>query len=50
MAGATFRLNTRWSAGADYSWRDRLTAASDPVSEVTVYANCWINKRDRLNT
>lgn len=48
-AGATVRLNSLWSAGTDYSWRDRLTATSDPVSEVTVYANYKINSRDRLN-
>lgn len=47
--GASYRLNKAWSGGADYSWRDRLTAASSPVSEATLYANYKISDHNRLN-
>lgn len=48
-AGANYRFNKIWSAGADYSWRDKLTAASSPVSEAIVYANYRISDNNRLN-
>jgi len=49
VVGASYRHSKLWSAGADYSWRDKLTAASEPLSEVTVYANYKINATNRLN-
>jgi hypothetical protein len=47
--GANYRLSKVWSAGADYSWRGKLTATSEPLSEATVYANYKINAANRLN-
>jgi hypothetical protein len=47
-AGASYRINKIWSAGADYSWRDKLTATSSPVSEATLYANRKINDHNKF--
>jgi len=47
--GASYRFSKLWSVGADYSWRDKLIATSEPVSEATVYANYRINNNNRLN-
>lgn len=47
--GASYRINRIWSAGADYSWRDKQTATSSPMSEATVYANYRISDHNRLN-
>lgn len=47
--GASYRFSKLWSAGADYSWRDKLIATSDPVREATVYANYRISDENRLN-
>jgi hypothetical protein len=38
-AGSSYRFSKFWSAGADYTWREKLTATGDQVSEATVYAN-----------
>lgn len=48
-AGTGFRINKKWSAGADYTWRAKLTATSSPVSEATLYGNYKINEEYRLN-
>lgn len=48
-AGGGVRLNKTWTAGADYSWRDRLTPRSAPLSEATIYANYRVNDQDRMN-
>jgi hypothetical protein len=48
-AGASYRFNRTWSAGADYAWRERLTAGGDEISEATVYANYRINDSNKLN-
>jgi hypothetical protein len=47
--GASYRINRTWSAGADYSWRDRQTATSSQMSEATVYANYRIDAHNKLN-
>lgn len=47
--GTSYRFSKLWSAGADYSWRDKLTATSEPVSEATVYANYRVSDGNRLN-
>lgn len=47
--GAGHRFNKDWSAGADYSWRGKLTATSSPVSEVTLYGNYKLNDQYRFN-
>lgn len=47
--GASYRFSKLWAVGADYSWRDKLTATSEPVSEATVYANYRISDDNRLN-
>jgi hypothetical protein len=47
--GTGYRLNKTWSAGADYSWRDKLTATSSPVREATLYANYKLNDHNRIN-
>jgi hypothetical protein len=46
--GTGYRLNKTWSGGADYSWRDKLTATSSPVSEASLYANYKLNDHSRL--
>lgn len=46
--GASMRLSRLWSGGADYSWRDKLTPTSSPMSEATVYANYRLSDRNRL--
>ena len=47
--GASHRINNTWSAGADYSWRDKQTATSAPIREMTLYANYKINDHNKLN-
>ena len=47
--GTGYRLNKAWSGGVDYSWRDKLTATSSPVSEATLYANYKLNDYNRIN-
>lgn len=47
--GASYRFSKLWSAGADYSWRDKLTATSEPLSEATLYAHYRISDDKRLN-
>jgi hypothetical protein len=47
--GTGYRLNKTWSAGADYSWRGKLTATSSAVSEATLYANYRLNDHNRIN-
>lgn len=49
IVGASYRLNRNWSAGADYSWRDKQTAANASVSEAMVYANYKISDHNKLN-
>lgn len=48
-AGAGYRFDKLWSAGADYAWRERLTAGGDEISEATVYVNYRIDDHNRLN-
>jgi hypothetical protein len=48
-AGTGYRVSKAWSAGADYSWRGKLTATSSPVSEATLYGNYRVNDQYRLN-
>ena len=47
--GASHRLNRTWSAGADYSWRDKQTATSSAISEATLYANYKFSDHNKLN-
>jgi hypothetical protein len=48
-AGASYRYNKIWSAGADYAWREKLTATGDEISEATVYANYKISDHNKIN-
>ena len=48
-AGASYRISKAWSFGADYGWRDRLTATSSPVSEATFYANHKLSEHNRVS-
>lgn len=48
-AGTSYRYNKIWSVGADYAWREKLTAGGDEVSEATVYANYKISDHDKIN-
>lgn len=47
--GTGYRISKTWSAGADYGWRDKLTATSSPVSEATLYANYKLSNHNRIN-
>jgi len=47
-AGASYRINKTWSAGADYNWRNKLTATSSPVSEASLYANYKIDGHNKF--
>lgn len=48
-AGTSYRYDKIWSLGADYAWREKLTAGSDEISEATVYANYKFSDQNRLN-
>lgn len=47
--GVGYRFNKTWSGGADYSWRERLTATSSPVSEAMFFANYRLSAHNKLN-
>lgn len=48
-AGTGFRINRNWSAGADYTWRERLTPSGDEISEAMVYLNHKMDDRRKFN-
>lgn len=47
--GAAYRINKIWSAGVDYSWRDKQTPTSSAMSEAMVFANLKFDEHNKLN-
>ncbi len=47
--GADYRFSKRYSAGAGYDWRQKLTASGSAVSEAMLYFNTRLDDANKLN-